>query len=395
VLRRSALAAGAAASVLLWACEQRSAPESPAIPAASAPADADVADAYLYLLGRVVMLRQQRIDFEQRGFRWNEISSGDPAEAWVAVDERTCVQLDVPEASDASYSTWQMLNGWGETVLNVNERTFPERPHGRFALCLHGSAAPVPEGALRVDLVSRTARAIGRGRDYRLTALGEAKIDPSIPVSVFANDALPKSEIFERAAEILAGEPDTNEGMDGVRAKVGAVEAFARAAPQNRAALDRAIEARAWPELEARMERPGPSGNGWMRPARQGHYGSDFIARTVANLAGPGLNTAAEVTPFAAVDLDGSAFYLLQLPSASWSLSLDGRVVLDARAKLAGPLAFAPELPPNVAKSRWIETPAGRTYALTLRFHAPPPEISAEAYFPPPLFPQPWSPPAR
>jgi hypothetical protein len=388
-----------AAAVLLLALVACREPEPAAAPPAG-PDDAAVADAYVYLLGRVLVLRQQRIDFEQRGFAWNRIVGTDPAEAWIAVDDQTCVELDVPEGKPGRYSTWQMLDGWGETVVNVNARTFPEHAHGRFALCLFGRAAPVPEGATRVDLVSRTARAIGRGAKFELRALGEPKVAAPVPVPIFANDALPKSELFERAAEILASEPDPNEGMEAVRAQVAEVEAFAKGGPANRERLDRAIVAQAWPALDELQRHPGPSGNGWTRPRAQGHYGADFAARTLANLIGPGLNTASELTPYGVADLDGGMFYLLAfpegtLPSSPWTLSLDGKVVLDDRAPLGrekdGTLlvAFAPKLPPDVPKSNWIATAEGARYALTLRFFAPPKEIAAGAYFPPELVPQP------
>ena len=45
------------------------------------------------------------------------------SEAWVAVDENTPVILEVPKIEGGRYYSWQMLNGWGETVLNINERT--------------------------------------------------------------------------------------------------------------------------------------------------------------------------------------------------------------------------------------------------------------------------------
>ena len=99
--------------------------------------DQDIADAYLYLLGRLLVLRQENIDFRDEGFKWNEIIYRTPggvawanpnldvaySEAWVAVDENTPVILEVPKIEGGRYYSWQMLNGWGETVPNINERT--------------------------------------------------------------------------------------------------------------------------------------------------------------------------------------------------------------------------------------------------------------------------------
>ena len=84
------------------------------------------------------------------------------SEAWVAVDENTPVILEVPKIEGGRYYSWQMLNGWGETVLNVNERTFPDHPFGKYALVLKGSNPPIPEDALRVELPSRKSRVLAR-----------------------------------------------------------------------------------------------------------------------------------------------------------------------------------------------------------------------------------------
>ena len=108
----------------------------------AAPSDQDITDAYLYLLGRLLVIRQEILDFRDEGFKWNEIQYRKPAgvawanpnldvaysEAWVAVDETTPAILTIPEISGGRYYTSQMLNGWGETVLNINERTFPSSP---------------------------------------------------------------------------------------------------------------------------------------------------------------------------------------------------------------------------------------------------------------------------
>ena len=65
-------------------------------------ADRSICDAYLYLLGRLLVLRQQQLDF-QEGFTWNALVHRRPgdvqwpnpnldvaySEAWVAVDERS------------------------------------------------------------------------------------------------------------------------------------------------------------------------------------------------------------------------------------------------------------------------------------------------------------------
>src|SRR3954468_23608770 len=114
-------------------------------------ADQDISDAYIYLLGRLLVTRQQQLDF-QDGFKWNEIVHRKPgavdwpnpnldvaySEAWVAVDEASCTIVSVPKV-EGRYYTVQILNGWGETLANINDRVFPGRPSGEFALCLRST----------------------------------------------------------------------------------------------------------------------------------------------------------------------------------------------------------------------------------------------------------------
>jgi hypothetical protein len=117
----------------------RSASATPAV------TDQQVSDAYIYLLGRLLVLRQQQADF-QEGFQWNTLIHRKPgevqwpnpnldvaySEAWVAVDEKSCLIVTVPRIT-GRYYTVQFLNGWGETVANINERVFPEHPSTRAA----------------------------------------------------------------------------------------------------------------------------------------------------------------------------------------------------------------------------------------------------------------------
>ena len=86
---------------------------------------------YIYLLSRLLVLRQQQLDF-QEGFKWNALVHRKPgevdwpnpnldvaySEAWVAVDEQSCLVVSVPKIT-GRYYTVQFLNGWGETVANI------------------------------------------------------------------------------------------------------------------------------------------------------------------------------------------------------------------------------------------------------------------------------------
>ena len=83
------------------------------------------------------------------------------SEAWVAVDESSCTIVSVPKV-EGRYYTVHFLNGWGETIANINERLFPKRPFGEFAMCLRGANVAVPAGATRIDLPVKYSRVLAR-----------------------------------------------------------------------------------------------------------------------------------------------------------------------------------------------------------------------------------------
>src|SRR3954463_5763437 len=141
-------------------------------------------EAWTYLFGRFLVIRQERIDLAEDGVDYNVLKHN-PAvlagiqagqaptfvnpnldvvysEAWIAVDERTPAILEVPEIPPGTYYTAQIVDEWAEITLNINPRTLPEQPHGRYALCLAGSNPAIPEGAFRIDLPSRKANLLAR-----------------------------------------------------------------------------------------------------------------------------------------------------------------------------------------------------------------------------------------
>ncbi len=406
--------------------------------------DQDIADAYLYLLGRLLVLRQENIDFRDEGFKWNEIIYRTPggvtwanpnldvtySEAWVAVDENTPVILEVPKIEGGRYYSWQMLNGWGETVLNVNERTFPDRPFGKYALVLKGSNPPIPEDALRVELPSRKSRVLARvelGSDpeeairlqkqFKLTPTGTPEIAPLIVKLDFPNDKLPGAEAFDQAA-ILESEPDINPGMEPLQAKVRAVETLVKSGPEGKATVANAIETLALPQFKEKLSQLGVSKNGWTRPSTIGNYGGDYLSRTAINLIGIWANNTNEVVYFktdsdgTGTKLDGGKIYTITFPKDApplskvryfWSvIAVDSskfqvipneqnRYLLNKQSGVKAnddgslTLYFAPTQPDGAPEPNWLSTPNGQNYNLTFRFYGPSRDIVDGAYFPPPL----------
>jgi hypothetical protein len=99
--------------------------------------DKDIVDAYHYMLGRWLVLRQETLDFNEK-FNWNEIVHRDPrggawanpnldvaySEAWIYVDESSCTILDLPEIR-RRYYTVQIMNGWPKSSTTSMNGIFP------------------------------------------------------------------------------------------------------------------------------------------------------------------------------------------------------------------------------------------------------------------------------
>ncbi|QYY27568.1 DUF1214 domain-containing protein [Cupriavidus pinatubonensis] len=439
-LRTTAISS--AALIVLGACTASSVPQGnagePSVQQAAALTDQQISDAYLYLLGRVLVLRQQRLDFEREGFQWNHLVYREPggvtwanpnldvaySEAWVAVDEKTCVRLDMPKVS-GRYYTWQMLNGWGETAVNINERTYPTHPDGSYAFCLKGAAVSVPAGLQRIDLPGKTFRVLARielgadpaaaarlQRQFTLTPLGQPKTDPPTEVPVFTNKSLPGAEVFDWTDAILRGEPDINPGMAPIRAQVASVAALARSGAEGRARVERTVREQAWQALQAQIRDFGTIRNGWVRPSIVGNYGDDYKTRTAVNLVGIWANNSAEVTYFGNRGLDGGQAYSQTFPAAAlpskharyfWSvIAVDAqdfkvipnpisRFLLNKESALkynadgSLTIVYAPTLPSGTPRSNWLPTPAGSRYNLTFRYYGPDAEVANGNAYPPAL----------
>src|ERR1700744_2849214 len=137
---------------------------SPGLAAQMVPDGQTVSDAYVYLLGRALVVRQETNDLKEKGVQFNSIKYNplgsadfvnpnfDVAylEAWLAVDDASAVILDVPEVKGRYYTT-EILDEWGEVIVNINERTFPSKPYGKFALVKPGSKVAIPAAAARIE----------------------------------------------------------------------------------------------------------------------------------------------------------------------------------------------------------------------------------------------------
>lgn len=416
-------------------------------PAATALTDQDITEAYHYLLGRLLVLRQAQLDFGQEGFKWNEIIHRDVggvawanpnldvaySEAWIAVDENSCTIFSVPDIQ-GRYYTVQFLNGWGETVANINERNYPDHASGDFWVCMKGANVQVPADAKRIDLPGKTARVLSRvelGADPKQAATLQKQITvraSGTPVIAelprtpdFPNDKLPGAEAFDAATvEAALSEPDINPGMEAVQAKVRAV-AQAVQDPAQRARVDQVIREQSQPAMQKAFASMGTLRDGWARPDVAGNYGNDYLSRTLVDFGGIWANNRDEVVYFkthtdaTGTPLDGGNTYTVHFKQGDlpadhvkyfWSvIAVDSekfqvipnprnRFLLNNQSKLTyGPdgsltLYLAPERPKNAPDGNWLPTPKGQNYHLTFRMYGPDEAVLDGTWFPAPIMKQ-------
>jgi hypothetical protein len=406
--------------------------------------DQDVADAWVYLFTRLLVLRQQQLDF-QEGFKWNELVHRTPgsvdwpnpnldvaySEAWVAVDESSCTVVTVPKII-GRYYTVQFLNGWDETLANINERLFPDKPDGAFAICLRGSKVELPPQTKRIDLQVNQSRVLLRvelGDDWNeavqlqhqfsFRATGSPKA-PEIPKSLaFDLETLPGVEAFDFADIALDSEPDLNPGLERYASNARTIQQAIKD-PTERERIAKAVREHAYAEF-AKYGPPighGVIQNAWARPAVVGNYDIDYIARTLITYGGIWANVMPEVLYYRAstdgtgakltgdvsytltfpkdqlpqsfakyfwsvIAVDTSHFRVLPNPTKRYLLNRETKPQYNADGSLT--LYFAADRPADAPDGNWLPTPKGSAYRLTFRFYGPIDGVANGTYFPPPM----------
>jgi hypothetical protein len=385
------------------------------------PDEKTIADAYIYLLGRALVIRQEHMDHAAPGFayntiKYNPIGSADWVnpnldtaylEAWFAVDEDTPVIFEVPEIK-GRYYTAQILDEWGEVIANINERVFPSKPFGKFALMYPNSTAGIPSDAARIELHSSKAKLLGRveikgDKDealklqhaFKAKALGTPKVKPPPAIPMFDNKALMGVEIFDDVDTKLSSALDVAPNAAPMQQKVRAVAAYVASNQQARAAVDAQIRKIVPEFIEYTFTKSAPYRNHWVGGSPTGNYGADYRLRTVANYAGIWANTPDEVIYFAATrdadeqTLNGSNSYVIHFPAdklpenvinAFWSVILVGvpdyRVVpnplnrfnlnnfspLQKEADGSLKIAIGPKPVAGVPESNWLPSPDGKPF---------------------------------
>lgn len=401
-----------------------------------------IADAYVYLMGRALIVRQEHIDIAgQGGYNvafHNLLGSADfvnpnlsvaNTEAWIAVDDNTPVVLEIPKI-EGRYYVAQILDEWGETLTNIHERNYPLQPYGKFAFVAPGSQVAIPDDAVRIELRSQKAKMLARvelqnDRDgavalqhqITITALGDPQFPPAVNIPMFDNAGLLGVEVFDAAEELLKSAPDVSPIAAQLQAQVRAV-ALAAQDPTERAAIDQTLRERVIPHFQRyATQEGGQVHNNWLGTAMiLGNYGEAFWTRSGANLIGIWANNSHEVIYFIGMrdadgnPLDGSRTYLLHFPKdvlpedvveAFWSLHLVGvpdflpvpnrldRFMLstysNVQTNLDGSLTLVlgPEPAADFPEANWLPTPPGRPFSLNWRTYVPKEVVKRGEWFPP------------
>ncbi len=415
-----------------------------------------VTDAWVYLLGRYLVIRQETIDLAEAGIDYNVIKDN-PAvvvgsaagtaptfvnpnldvvysEAWIAVDPGTPVILTIPEIPAGRYYTAQIVDEWAEITHNINERNFPDHPHGRYAICLAGSTPDIPEDCVRVDIPSYKAKLLARvqlGDDpdtaialqhqFTLTSTGHPAVTPPATIPTFDNAHLPGGWSFAHPYVDAALAPADACGRAGeIQPIINDIAEYLAADPSRIAELDTIVHTAAAPAFMHFVVTFGNVTNGWSSTAAYPNFGDDFWFRATANFGGIWWNSSKEaVYELLHVDADnnptvGTTTYRMRfdadhLPSqvvdGFWSLTVYGkpdymlvpnpagrftvgsRSALDTEGDGSITLTFAPELPAGTPESNWLPTPAGKAFTADLRLYLPRDAVRQGGWTPPPLEP--------
>ena len=353
------------------------------------------------------------------------------SEAWVAVDEETPAILEVPEIPAGTYYTAQIVDEWAEITANINERTFPQQPHGTFALCLAGSSPDLPHGALRIDLPSGKAKLLARvqiGDDldtavalqhgFRLRSAGTPRIEPTVAIETFTNSEPPGAAMFERPQldQALAA-PDRTGHSAEFAASLEQIADFVAADPANARVIDELVRTRIFPGFMHALLNLNEVGNGWHSTGNRTGFGTDYRFRAIANFGGIWWNSATEVIYYPLqVDQTGATptgdhAYSIRFARGEspgehvagyWSITLyshpdvrlvpnpDGKYSISYRTDLTPDadggftVHIASQLPAGVPHANWLpSTGPGKPWILVMRLYLPKPDVLDGSWSPP------------
>lgn len=408
------------------------------------PTDQDIVDAYTYLYGRYLVIQQENHDINVEKVGYNKIKYNplgtaqfvnpnlDVAylEAWLAVDADHSVILNVPKI-EGRYYTAELLNGWGEVIVNINNRNYPKTPYGKFALVLKGTNPTIPADAVKIELPSEKTKMLARvelkgtpdiaqklQRQFTLTVPEGIKITPPVTIPDFTPKAPIGGEIFDKVEEVIASYPDVMPKAKEYQDKAISIEQYRKTDDKAKARVDEIIKTKAIPGFLAGAKGFGTQKGGWSVSYVAGNFGNDILARDIINYGGLWANRKEEAVYFIGLidskgqPLTGDKVYEIRFPKDAlpetavdgfWSTTVysvpDYRVV-DNKLKRYnlnnvsglkknpdGSLSIwlASSLPKGAIESNWLPTPAGKGFSLNFRTYVPKKSVQEGKWFPAPI----------
>ena len=405
--------------------------------------DKDIYESYVYQLGRNFVVRQEITDIGEVGvdynmIKYNPLGSADFVnpnldvaymESWIAVDDNSATVLEIPQIN-GRYYTAQILDEWGEVIVNINERNFPQKPFGKYALVSPNSTVKLPSDITPVVMHSYKAKMLARvelqtdwdeaerlQKQFKMYTIGKPVIKSPVQIPMFNNKELMGIELFETAPEVLKTAIDVSPAAAQMQAKVITIAEEIAQDKEAHTELKKKIKTKFAPQfVKESMMKAGIFKNNWLGTMVAGNYGDNYFVRTAANRIGIWANSPSEVVYFVSTrdaqgkSYNGSNTYLLDFPADAlpqsvvdgyWSVILvdlpNFRVApnelnrynfnsySDLKFEKDGSLRIyiSATKPKDVAKSNWLPAPEGKMFSLTLRSYIPKTVVKEGEWFPP------------
>lgn len=229
--------------------------------------DEEVINSYHYLLARLFVLKQEREDFKQNGYRWNKlVHENNPknklgvSSAWIGLDKKSCTFLDIPDLKDRYFSI-QAFNGWGETIHRANQKNYSERisfclPQTKLVSKVPSTRVDTPFNKIFLKIIIEqegTENFKNIQKLFKLSTSGKPKMNGPHSLGRFSRKKLPGIEAFQGVNSILRQGEDENQDMTAIRETLFKISEIAKD-PSEQKPIDLIIQKWAIPSFLKKLE---------------------------------------------------------------------------------------------------------------------------------------------
>ena len=382
--------------------------------------DDEVINSYQYLLARLLVLRQEHVDFKLNGYKWNELFHQKPGKGnvvsstgWMGLDKKSCAILEIPELKERYFSV-QVFNGWGETVHHISKKNYTDSYAGKFAYCLPKTKMEedsinqkviLPYEKLfvkilieKIDEEKVDFRKVQRG--FKLSSLGKPRMSKSHPLGNFKKHRLPGLKVIQKAQGLIKSEKDINPNVEKINSTLIKISNISQE-PGEQKPIDLIIQKWGVPAFLKLTKSSEESSSFWVRLGEMKNV-PPFLNRALRNYSYIWLNEEEEFYYKTSKDSDGHALsenelYTMTFApqdialSGAWSLDLNqSESVLSHQMSLSHnmdgslTLYFSAYKPLGVRNANWVSLKKHKSPELTLKLFGPT-NITQRENFPPPL----------